>query len=52
MTQQQQQQWALLSVSDKANLVEFARGLAELGWGLLGSGGTAKQLREAGLSVR
>jgi len=42
---------ALLSVSDKAGLVEFARGLAELGIELVASGGTATALREADLTV-
>ncbi len=42
---------ALLSVSDKSNLVPFARGLNDLGWTLLASGGTAKALRDAGLPV-
>jgi phosphoribosylaminoimidazolecarboxamide formyltransferase/IMP cyclohydrolase len=42
---------ALLSVSDKAGLVEFARGLARLGIELVASGGTATALREAGLEV-
>ena len=42
---------ALLSVSDKTGLVEFARGLAELGVELVASGGTANALREAGLEV-
>ena len=37
---------AILSVYDKTGLVEFARGLAALGWKLLASGGTAKLLRE------
>ena len=40
---------ALLSVSDKTGLVEFARGLSELGIDLVSTGGTAKSLREAGL---
>src|SRR5512145_1576283 len=44
-------QRALLSVSDKTGLVEFARGLAELGVELVASGGTARTLREAGLAV-
>ncbi|HTE15177.1 MAG TPA: hypothetical protein VK642_08885, partial [Burkholderiales bacterium] len=35
---------ALLSVSDKSGLVEFARGLAQLGVSLLSTGGTAKLL--------
>ncbi len=43
---------ALLSVSDKRGLVEFALGLVERGATLLASGGTAKALREAGLAVR
>ena len=43
---------ALLSVSDKAGLVDFAQGLAELGWNLVSTGGTAKALRAAGLTVR
>lgn len=42
---------ALLSVSDKRKLVEFATGLSKLGFELLASGGTAKKLREAGLTV-
>src|SRR3954468_18824961 len=42
---------ALLSVSDKSGLVDFARGLAELGWELVSTGGTARALREAGLTV-
>ena len=42
---------ALLSVSDKTGLVEFARGLAELGVALLSTGGTARALSAAGLAV-
>lgn len=42
---------ALLSVSDKAGLVEFAQGLVGLGIELLSTGGTAKSLRTAGLNV-
>jgi len=42
---------ALLSVSDKTGLVEFARGLAGLGVKLLSTGGTAKALADAGLAV-
>jgi phosphoribosylaminoimidazolecarboxamide formyltransferase/IMP cyclohydrolase len=42
---------ALLSVSDKAGVVEFARGLAAQGTALLSTGGTAALLREAGLAV-
>src|SRR3712207_2663326 len=43
---------ALLSVSDKTGLVDFARALRGLGVELLSTGGTAKALREAGLDVR
>ncbi|MBC7144529.1 MAG: bifunctional phosphoribosylaminoimidazolecarboxamide formyltransferase/IMP cyclohydrolase [Thioclava marina] len=43
---------ALISVSDKTGLVEFAQALAARGVELLSTGGTAKTLREAGLSVR
>jgi phosphoribosylaminoimidazolecarboxamide formyltransferase/IMP cyclohydrolase len=43
---------ALLSVSDKSGLVPFASGLVALGYDLLSTGGTAKALREAGLTVR
>jgi phosphoribosylaminoimidazolecarboxamide formyltransferase/IMP cyclohydrolase len=43
---------ALLSVSDKTGLAEFARGLHELGWNLLSTGGTATLLRDAGIPVR
>ncbi|MEQ8769573.1 MAG: bifunctional phosphoribosylaminoimidazolecarboxamide formyltransferase/IMP cyclohydrolase [Phycisphaerales bacterium] len=43
---------ALLSVSDKSGLVEFARTLAGLGVELISTGGTAAALRDAGLDVR
>lgn len=43
---------ALLSVSDKTGLVEFAKGLQRLGWNLISTGGTSKALRAAGLEVR
>ncbi|HUF13524.1 MAG TPA: bifunctional phosphoribosylaminoimidazolecarboxamide formyltransferase/IMP cyclohydrolase [Longimicrobiales bacterium] len=43
---------AILSVSNKTGLVEFARDLAQLGWELVSTGGTAKSLRDAGLFVR
>ena len=43
---------ALLSVSDKTGLVDFARGLVQLGWELVSTGGTAKALRAGGLTVR
>jgi phosphoribosylaminoimidazolecarboxamide formyltransferase / IMP cyclohydrolase len=44
-------QRALLSVSDKSGLVPFAQTLAAAGVELLSTGGTAKALREAGLTV-
>ena len=43
---------ALISVSDKTGLVEFARALAERGVELLSTGGTAKALQAAGLPVK
>jgi phosphoribosylaminoimidazolecarboxamide formyltransferase / IMP cyclohydrolase len=42
---------ALLSVSDKTGLVEFARELTSRGWELVSTGGTAKALRDAALPV-
>jgi phosphoribosylaminoimidazolecarboxamide formyltransferase / IMP cyclohydrolase len=42
---------ALLSVYDKNGLLDFARGLLNLGWDLLASGGTAKLLTQNGLKV-
>jgi phosphoribosylaminoimidazolecarboxamide formyltransferase/IMP cyclohydrolase len=43
---------ALISVSDKTGLVDFAQGLTRLGWELVSTGGTAKALRTAGLIVK
>uniref|UniRef100_A0A3B3RC54 Bifunctional purine biosynthesis protein ATIC n=1 Tax=Paramormyrops kingsleyae TaxID=1676925 RepID=A0A3B3RC54_9TELE len=43
---------ALLSVSDKSGLVDFAKRLVSFGLSLVASGGTAKTLRDAGLVVR
>jgi phosphoribosylaminoimidazolecarboxamide formyltransferase/IMP cyclohydrolase len=42
---------AILSVSDKVGLVDFARGLAARGFELVSTGGTAKTLADVGLSV-
>src|SRR6184192_2559131 len=42
---------ALFSVSDKEGLVDFARGLHALGFELMGTEGTAKTLKDAGLPV-
>jgi phosphoribosylaminoimidazolecarboxamide formyltransferase/IMP cyclohydrolase len=43
---------ALLSVSDKRGLVDFGRGLAELGIEIVSTGGTAGELREQGIETR
>jgi phosphoribosylaminoimidazolecarboxamide formyltransferase/IMP cyclohydrolase len=43
---------ALISVSDKTGIVDFARGLLRLGVEIVSTGGTAAALREAGLEVR
>jgi len=43
---------ALLSVSDKAGIVDFARGLAELDVEIVSTGGTARALAEAGIASR
>src|SRR5436305_1769628 len=43
---------ALLSVSDKTGIVEFARGLTELGIEVISTGGTARELIENGIRVR
>lgn len=43
---------ALLSVSDKRGIVEFARELRRFGVELISTGGTARALREAGIEVR
>jgi len=43
---------ALISVSDKTGIVEFVRGLHELGVDLLSTGGTARAIRDAGIPVR
>ena len=45
-------QRALLSVTDKTGLADFARELVQLGVELISTGGTAKLLREAGLPVK
>ncbi len=42
---------ALLSVSDKTNLINLAQGLGALGYELVSTGGTARTLAEAGLTV-
>ncbi len=52
MTDQAPVRRALLSVSDKTGLVDFATALAARGIDLVSTGGTARSLRDAGLSVR
>ena len=42
---------AILSVHNKTGLIDFAKGLAALGWNLLASGGTAKLLRDNNINV-
>lgn len=42
---------ALISVTDKSGVVEFATGLTKLGFQILSTGGTAEALRKAGLTV-
>src|SRR5438128_10000102 len=43
---------ALISVSDKTDIVEFARELKAFGVEIISTGGTARALREAGIEVR
>jgi phosphoribosylaminoimidazolecarboxamide formyltransferase/IMP cyclohydrolase len=43
---------ALLSVSDKAGIIDFARNLSEMHVELLSTGGTARAIREAGIPVK
>jgi phosphoribosylaminoimidazolecarboxamide formyltransferase/IMP cyclohydrolase len=45
-------QRAILSVTDKTGLVDFARNLAGMGVELISTGGTAKLLRESGITVK
>ena len=52
MTDIQPVRRALLSVSDKTGLADFARALSELGIELVSTGGTATALRDAGLKVK
>ncbi len=42
---------ALLSVSDKSGIIEFAQGLEKMGWDIISTGGTYKKLNEAGIKV-
>ena len=43
--------YALLSVSDKTDIVEFAKGLVETGFGILSTGGTFKLLKDNGIEA-
>ena len=43
---------ALISVSDKTGIVEFAKALAEQGVEILSTGGTYKKLQDEGIAVR
>ena len=42
---------ALISVSDKSGIVQFAKSLADMGVEIISTGGTAKALKEGGLNV-
>jgi len=42
---------ALISAYDKTGLTDFARGLRDLGWEIYASGGTAAEIRDAGMEV-
>lgn len=44
--------WALLSVTDKNGIVDFAKGLTRLGYGILSTGGTRRALQAAGVEAR
>ncbi|MDQ2948039.1 MAG: hypothetical protein M3Y27_19235, partial [Acidobacteriota bacterium] len=43
---------ALISVTDKSGIAEFARGLAQLGVEIISTGGTFRALQQAGITVR
>lgn len=43
---------ALISVSDKTNIIEFAKGLEALDYDILSTGGTLKAIQEAGVTAR
>ena len=43
---------AIISVTDKSGVVTFAKALAQMGVEILSTGGTAKTLRENGISVK
>ena len=43
---------ALISVSDKRGVVEFATALNNMGWEIIATGGTMRMLLDSGLSAR
>ncbi|OGI67977.1 hypothetical protein A2738_03980 [Candidatus Nomurabacteria bacterium RIFCSPHIGHO2_01_FULL_42_15] len=45
------QKTALISVYNKESITDFAKSLVDLGWKIISSGGTAKYLKDAGISV-
>ncbi len=45
------ERYALFSVTDRTGIVEFARGLTELGWRIIATRGTARALADAGIPV-
>ncbi|HWA32276.1 MAG TPA: hypothetical protein VG694_02400 [Candidatus Paceibacterota bacterium] len=45
------QKTALISVYDKSGIADFAKSLADLGWKIISSGGTARHLADAGIAV-
>src|ERR1700676_2688083 len=45
-------QRALISVTDKGGIVEFAQGLRDLGIEIISTGGTARAIHEGGVAVR
>ncbi|HRW88230.1 MAG TPA: hypothetical protein P5261_07395, partial [Thermovirgaceae bacterium] len=45
------QKRALISVFDKSNVAGLARDLADLGWEIVSSSGTARHIRESGVPV-
>src|SRR3989344_9410535 len=45
------QKTALISVYNKEGITDFAKSLADLGWKIISSGGTAKHLKDAGIAV-
>src|SRR3989344_5986363 len=45
------QKTALISVYNKEGIIDFAKNLADLGWKIISSGGTAKHLMDAGIKV-